>query len=123
MKKGFTLIELLAVIVLLGVISLITFPIVSKSILNSRERAYDIQVDVIEEAARSWSIDNSSSLSEIETVSVSLSDLIGEGYITKTDDGVIHNPINDNVMDGCVLIEYSSEYEQYIFTYDEDCTP
>ncbi len=40
MKKGFTLIELLAVIVILGVLALITVPIVFNLISNSQKNAF-----------------------------------------------------------------------------------
>ena len=39
LKKGFTLIELLAVIVIIGVIALITYPAVNRAITNSRMTA------------------------------------------------------------------------------------
>ena len=31
------------------------------------------------------------------------------------------NPIDDTVMDGCVIIKYISEYNQYTYEYKEDC--
>ena len=39
MKKGFTLIELLAVIIILGIIALITTPIIQNAINSSSEEA------------------------------------------------------------------------------------
>ena len=41
MKKGFTLVELMTVIIILGVLALITYPIVDKSIKQSKEKALD----------------------------------------------------------------------------------
>ena len=43
MKKGFTLIEIIAVIILIGVIALITYPIIDKTIKNSEEKALEKQ--------------------------------------------------------------------------------
>lgn len=58
MKKGFTLVELLAVIVLIGLLSLIAIPIVDKLIKDSEEQLYQTQIDNIEAAARNYYADN-----------------------------------------------------------------
>ena len=55
-KKGFTLVELIGVIIVLGVIALITYPIIDKSIKNSKEQALERIIDNIEEAAYSYSV-------------------------------------------------------------------
>ena len=39
MKKGFSLVELLAVLVVLGLLSLISIPLVNSSLKKSREKA------------------------------------------------------------------------------------
>ena len=52
MKKGFTLIELICVIVLLGLIAMIAIPTINTAINNSKERAYNEQVTLIEHTAR-----------------------------------------------------------------------
>lgn len=57
MKKGFTLVELLAVIIILGVIALITFPIVDNSIKNSKQAALEQTIDSILESARNYSVE------------------------------------------------------------------
>ena len=40
MKKGFTLIELLAVIIIIGVIGVITVPMVLKTVDDTKEKAF-----------------------------------------------------------------------------------
>ena len=40
MKKGFTLIELIMVICLLGIIAIITVPVITKLINNSKDESY-----------------------------------------------------------------------------------
>ena len=57
-KKGFTLAELLGIIIILGVITLIAFPIINKMIKDSKLDAYDAQVKTIIEAARTWAVNN-----------------------------------------------------------------
>ncbi len=57
-KKGFTLVELIGVIIILGVIALITYPIIDKSIKNSKEQALERIIDNIEEAAYSYSVEH-----------------------------------------------------------------
>lgn len=47
MKKGFTLIELLAVIVLLGIISILIYPMVDNVIENSEKRAFKSSIEGI----------------------------------------------------------------------------
>ena len=47
MKKGFTLIELLAVIIILGIIALITTPIIQNAINSSSEEAFENSVNAL----------------------------------------------------------------------------
>lgn len=45
MKKGFTLIELLAVIVIIGIIALITYPIVNNVIAESEKNTFKASIE------------------------------------------------------------------------------
>ena len=124
MKKGFTLIELLSVITLLAIVSLIAYPIISGSIQNSKEQAYDAQKKMIVEAAKTWGIHNADKLPDIDssyTYLVSLSDLINGGYILNTENGILKNPLDNTEMTGCVRISYSTSFNQYVYEYDETC--
>lgn len=124
-KKGFTLVELIGVIILLGVIALIAFPIVTNSIKSSKEKAYNAQINEIIESAKKWGVENSDNLPEVgstDIVSVDIPTLIQDGYIKKTDDGTLKDPRDeDESLNGCVHITYSSEYNQYEYKYDEEC--
>ena len=64
-RKGFTLAELLAVITILGVIALIVFPAVNKTIKNSKEKSYNQQIESILSSAENWTMENMTSLSDI----------------------------------------------------------
>ena len=116
MKKGFTLVELIGVIIILGVIALITFPIIDKSIKNSKQQALDRTIDSIEEAAYRYSIENDIGYST-EYKTLQLSDLISKGFLKEN----ITNPVTDEQMQGCVLYRWDETNNQYIFEYDEEC--
>lgn len=57
-KRGFTLIELLAVIVLLAAIAIIALPTVTRSIEDSKETAYQTQIETIKKAANDYILQN-----------------------------------------------------------------
>ena len=59
MKKGFTLIELLGVIVILGLIAMIAIPTINTALNSSRDRAYDEQINTIEDVAKTYMSKNS----------------------------------------------------------------
>ena len=115
-KKGFTLVELLAVIIILGVIALITFPIVDNSIKNSKQAALEQTIDSILESARNYSVEYDLGYS-VEENAIRLDDLKSSGFLT-TD---ITNPITNEKMTGCVLYKWDEGSNQYIFRYDEEC--
>ena len=58
MKKGFTLVEILGVIVVLGIIGLIAFPIVNSTIKETKQKSYDAQIKMIVEAGQKWGVKN-----------------------------------------------------------------
>ena len=69
MKKGFTLVELIAVIVLLSLIALFTFPSVNKTIKDRKEALYNVQIDNIKASAVSY-IDKNGLLKDNDKVSL-----------------------------------------------------
>ena len=123
--KGFTLVELLGIIIILGVVALICFPKVNSMIKQSKQDAYDAQVKNIVDSARSWAVDNNSKLPQINSSSelrISILDLINEGYINDTKNNNLVNPLDETkTMDGCVIIKYFNEYNQYSYEYSETC--
>ena len=123
--KGFTLVELLGIIMILGVVALICFPKVNSMIKQSKQDAYDAQVKNIVDSARSWAVDNNSRLPQINSSSelrISVLDLINEGYIKDAKNNKLVNPLDETkTMDGCVIIKYVNEYNQYSYEYSETC--
>ncbi len=122
MKKGFTLTELLGVIIILGLIALITMPILTTTISKSEQEAYEKQVDIIEKSARQWGVENIDSLPEVgsnKKKNISLDKLLDAGKIQNNS---IIDPRNDEEMNGCVIVSYNSEYNQYEYNYNDDTT-
>ena len=116
MKKAFTLVELLGVIIILGVLALITFPIIDKSIKNSKEKALERAIDNIEEAAYNYSITNDIGYETFYN-KLSLEELKKAGFLEKE----TINPVTNENMTGCVLYKWDESKKQYEFKYDEEC--
>lgn len=57
-KKGFTLVELLVVITLVGVLGLITVPIINDAIKNARKKAFRETIINIVEVAKIYNAEN-----------------------------------------------------------------
>lgn len=115
MKKGFTLIELLAVISILALIAVIVFPAINSAIQNSRQKAYEDQVRLIEKAAEEWALDHAKDLkTEGNNDPITIDRLVSDGYIAENE---VLNPKNDEFMDGDVIVTYESN--QFVFDYDE----
>lgn len=121
-KDGFTLVELMAIIIVLGIIAIITVPVVNNTINKSRKKAYEVQVSVIIESAHKWGVKNVDRLPVgNEKINVKLSELINGNYIENIKNNKIINPIDRTEMNGCVVIEYVTEYNQYSYEYREIC--
>ena len=113
---GFTLIELLAVIIILGVLSLITYPIIDKSVKSSKEQALKRTIENIEEAAYNYSIENDIGY-PIERKELYLSEIQSKGYLNNK----IINPVTNEEMQGCVWYYWDESINQYSFEYDSEC--
>ncbi len=118
-KQGFTLVELLAAIVIMGVIALIVFPSVSSYITKSRNKSYNIQVDLLEKAAKKWVVEHNQELSKLDeyhlnNINLTITTLKREEYI---EDSYITNPKTRKIMSGCVVANYNGNDNQYEFKY------
>lgn len=119
--NGFTLIELIAVVAILGLIALIVYPAITSVIRNSRESAYEDQVNVIVKAAQEWSIDNANTLPDDGTVyRVSVDTLVDGGYISNDE---VKDPRNSSRnLTGNVEIKYDSSIHQFTYTYVDNAS-
>lgn len=114
MKKGFTLIELLAVVVVLGVVSLIVIPKVNNILKNQKRNLYEKQVKIIENMAETYGTKNTDILPDNGTVYISLDDIVASGLL-KHDD--LKDPRSEEEMVGCVAISFDENYNQYVYKF------
>lgn len=118
MKKssGFTLTELLAVLVVLGLVGLLIFPTIEKTIKDAKNDLYDSQVKNIIDAAKSWVADNPRYLPKNsgEVLTLSLCQLKIDSYVAKD----ITNPKTDKLFPCASKINISKDGEKYIYTID-----
>ena len=115
MKKAFTLIELLAVITLLGLIALITFPSVNKSIKNSKEQSLQRTIENIETAARNYGSQYNLGYNVNYTV-LELSKIKDAGFL---ENKAIINPVTNEELSGCVIYRWKEQDKQYEYKYIE----
>lgn len=118
MKKGFTLIELLAVLSIIGVIILISSPIISSLITDSKDQSYERQKEYIENAAKNYMSQNSLKLpdmSEGSSTCIQIITLKQKGFLKDSD---IKNKIDNSTIDGSVNITYKNN--KYTYTYNKD---
>lgn len=82
-QSAFTLIELLAVLVVLGMLSLLIIPNITSVIEETRENLYEIQLNNIITGTKNWSAKNTNMLPEEnnETITLTLGQLKIGGFI------------------------------------------
>ena len=85
MKKGFTLIELLAVVVLLGLISVLVAPTVINQLTKNKEKTSGAISQIMNSAVDLYldSHSNNYSKTEGEIYCVQIKDLVNEGFLVE----------------------------------------
>lgn len=126
MKKGFTLVELLGVIVILGLIAMIAIPTINTALNNSRDKAYNEQINTIEDAARSYMSKNSLKLpnqTEGKKCCLKVSTLQNEGLLTASDiknpkykSGSTDEKENFEKFNGSVIITFTNNKYDYAYS-------
>lgn len=128
-KRAFTLVELLAVIVILGLIALLTVPVVDRIMKDNREKADNVNVDTILNAAYDYIQQNPSKLPDNTngaTSTFKLEVLINEGILKE---GIINPKTNaEYSIDSIITVTYktaapnpmpedSKFFGNYLFTF------
>lgn len=117
MKRGFTLIELISVIIVLGIIVAIATPVIGNQIQLSENKAYEVTVNSIEEAAKRYGTSNMLGYPTDEQV-LELSTLFNAGLLKEEE---LINPKTDQKMTGCVYYKWNETNNAYEYRYDENC--
>ena len=80
--KGFTLIELLAILILLGILLLIAFPIVNSFVKEAKEKVCKLDAKMMEKAASNYIDSNFINIKYGEKKIVTLKELQNSGFIS-----------------------------------------
>ena len=119
MKRGFTFVELLAVLILLGVVSLIAIPSIGKILNRSREKARESTKNELIKAAKNYYADNIRELPDDGSHKcLSVSEIEESGYISNDD---IVDPTTEEKLTGYVKIYFDNTYNQYTYEYVLSC--
>lgn len=103
--KGFTLIELMGVVILIGILALITVPVINGVIQSSRESALKTQKALIEKAGKSWAIEHVVELNELDVWCITVNSLIRMGYLEGQE---VIDPTTNETLEGSVKISYTN---------------
>lgn len=111
MKKGFTLIELIAVILLLGVLSVIAVASIDRVLKENKEKAYNTQIENIKSSTEVWIGKHIFEMpsNNSEYIIITLKDLKDDGLVS--DD--ITNPMTKEQFDNSLQIKITVNNNNY----------
>ena len=133
-KSGFTLVELIAVLVILGLISLIAIPTVNESLKKYRDSLYNDVIKNIEQSAKNWGADNIGRLpnstfdstpmiypnidteQEFSTLQIRVRDLQEAGYIGEE----LKNPKANENFCNCAVVTIKKTTTGYTYEIQDD---
>lgn len=125
-KNAFTLLELLGVVIILGVLSLITFPIILNQIKNAKQGIKDSTKTLIIDAAKDYYEDNTNNYEKIEgmTYCIDIKTLTDNNYLNKNLKNENLNNIDTNKKVKLIFHNNKFDYEivdsctHYTVTFD-----
>ena len=106
MKKGFTLIELMAVVVIISLVCLLTFPNIVNQIKKSKDVNKDNVEKVVISAAKKYVNDNIDKYNEEGDYCIAVQDLINNDYLKED---IVKDEEND-ITDYSVSLMLSDKY-------------
>lgn len=127
-NKGYTLVELLAVFVILGIIIMISVPAITGVINSSKDKSYDEQVKILENAARTYMSENSALLPDSGlSFNVTIDNLKESGLISDKEiknpnysSGSTDNKKKNLYFNGCIKVTNTNNKFTYI--YQDTCS-
>lgn len=134
-NKGFTLVELLAVVTLLGLIALITIPVITNTMSKQKEKLYYDQLNQLIKAAQNWGTDNTETLNSLSKkcgndYTITLAQLRNENgtvnaeqYVSYLDKDFVNPKTDENFTDSEISIKVYKNNKSYIYCIQtSDCT-
>lgn len=114
--KGFTLVEVLGVIIVIGILALITYPIINNTIKENKESLYNTQLEKIKDAALGWSYTNVNMLpiDEGGTITITLLELKKAGLVELD----IRNPKTGELLPNDMIITITYKNNNYEINVD-----
>lgn len=116
--KGYSLIELLAVIIVLGIIATIAYPTVRHLTKKNQERAYQSQIESLENTANTWVGSNLNKIGYDEPYYLTFDEMYQDELL---DSKEVLNPKTKEPLTGCIKIEWNDSYKQHLIEYLERC--
>lgn len=121
MKKGFTLIELLAVIVILGLISVLTVPAIINQLAKTKNQSTDVMSEIIRSAVDLY-LDNHQDeypKNEGNTYCIQLKTLVDEGFLAEP----VIDPLTSNEYDNSLFVTVNvGNDEELEYSLNDSCT-
>lgn len=112
MKNGFTLVELLAILIVIGVLSLIIVPVMGTIIEDKEQKLYDVQINEIKASAELWLQANAKFLTRFDKgkyMYIYTGHLKLAGFISKD----LKSPIDNACVSNYIPIQVASYGDGY----------
>ncbi len=119
LRNGFTLIELIGVVIILGLIALIAFPVILNSIRSTKDKISDASKKIVYEAARLYVSDNSNEFFKYNgnTYCVNLETLSQQEYLPTK----VYDSVSGDEIPLTNVIEIKYEQDRFDYNFNNDC--
>ena len=105
------------VLIVLAILALLVTPVISKTIKNNKQKLYQVQIEMIEKAAKDYAVKNRDLLPEEgKAIIITLGELKKSGLIHEE----IRNPITKELFSNDLKIQIGNSRNQYTYTVLEE---